>query len=127
VDKPSYFGSLAGSASASAPLIYSLILGILKFCLLQEKIEFWSNVWGFSMEPIKELARSEPLVDTVSMELMTTSVARLTDIDINTMSTDDIPFSSDFVLKARRDDHMHAIVLWFDVFFGTSHKEVRLN
>ena len=32
----------------------------------QEKIEFWTNVYGFNMNYIKEMALTEPLVDTVS-------------------------------------------------------------
>jgi hypothetical protein len=93
--------------------------------VLQEKIEFWNNVWGFKMEPIKALARSEPLVDNVSSDLMTTSIATIADINVTAMSEEDIPFASEFELEARRDDHMHAIVLWFDIFFGSSHKQVR--
>ena len=76
------------------------------------------------MEPIKQLARSEPLVDTVSSDLVTTSVATIADINISNMTEDDIPFAASFELRARADDHMHAIVLWFDVIFGTSHKKV---
>ena len=92
---------------------------------VQEKIEFWDNVWGFKMEPIKQLARSEPLVDTVSSDLVVTNTACLCEIDIDTMTADDIPFAASFEVEAKRDDFVHALVLWFDVHFGTSHKPVR--
>jgi hypothetical protein len=92
---------------------------------LQEKIEFWTNVWGFSMAPIREMALREPLVDSVSAELVVTSVANLASININTMTEKDISFLANFELVMRRDDHMHAIALWFDVYFDSSHKKVR--
>lgn len=91
----------------------------------QDKIDFWSNVYGFSMEPIRELARSEPLVDTVHSDLLTTTPCIIKDIDINTMTEADIPFAAPFEIVAHRDDHLHALVLWFDIYFGTSHKPVR--
>ena len=93
--------------------------------VVQEKIEFWSNVYGFSMEPIKQMARSEPLVDTVQQDLVNSSVAKLASIDIRTMAEAEAAFSGEFELKFRRNDNMHAIVLWFDVVFGSSHKEAR--
>jgi protein arginine N-methyltransferase 1 len=91
---------------------------------VQEKIEFWTNVWGFTMAPIRKMALQEPLVDTVSEELVVTSVANLCSININTMTEDHIPFSATFDLVVRRDDHLHAIALWFDVYFDSSHKKV---
>jgi len=39
--------------------------------------------------------------------------------------TGDIPFRSDFELRVQRDDHIHALVVWFDIDFDASHKPVR--
>lgn len=77
------------------------------------------------MRPIKSLALQEPLVDSVSQECVNTTTDKLISIDINTMTADDIPFDSEFELRATRNDHIHALCLWFDVFFDYSHKPVR--
>lgn len=92
---------------------------------MQDKIEFWENVFGFSMRPIKSLALQEPLVDSVSHECVNTTTDKLISIDINKMTADDIPFDSEFELRATRNDHIHALCLWFDIFFDCSHKPVR--
>jgi type I protein arginine methyltransferase len=92
---------------------------------MQEKIDFWNNVYGFTMMPIRELALSEALVDSVTADLVNTTAAKLSTINIGTMAASDIPFESDFVLRASRDDRLHAIVLWFDIHFDCSHKPVR--
>jgi hypothetical protein len=91
---------------------------------LQDKIEFWNNVYGFKMGPIKTLALQEPLVDSVSHECVNTSADKLISVDINSMAASDIPFDSPFELKVLRNDHIHAFVMWFDIFFDCSHKPV---
>ena len=82
-------------------------------------------MFGFSMRPIKSLALQEPLVDSVSHECVNTTTDKLISIDINKMTADDIPFDSEFELRATRNDHIHALCLWFDIFFDCSHKPVR--
>ena len=92
---------------------------------MQEKIEFWDNVYGFNMKAIKKIALQEPLVDAVNADQINTSTCQLISIDINTMSKEDIPFKSEFELRVSRDDHIHALVIWFDIDFDASHKQVR--
>lgn len=89
-----------------------------------EKIDFWDNVYGFDFKSIKKLAMAEPLVDTVDSEQVATESAVVRTFDIATMTKEDAAFSSEFELKATRNDYVHALVAYFDVTFGGCHKSV---
>lgn len=89
-----------------------------------EKIDFWDNVYGVNMSCIKNLALTEPLVDTVDPEQVMTSVTRMFSIDLNTCTVDDLSFAVPFSLSAVRNDYCHALVAFFDVEFSKCHKPV---
>merc|ERR1712000_68182 len=65
----------------------------------EDKINWWSNVWGFDMSCIRERAILEPLVDSV---------------DVNNVTKEEINYKAAFRLKAERNDHIHALVAYFD-------------
>lgn len=48
----------------------------------QEKIDFWSNVYGFDMSCIRKIAMSEPLVDSVQEEQVVTKPCEFKSFDI---------------------------------------------
>ncbi|KAF8400976.1 hypothetical protein HHK36_014279 [Tetracentron sinense] len=75
----------------------------------EDKIEFWNNVYGFSMSCIKKQAMMEPLVDTVDQNQIT--------MDISKMAPGDASFTAPFKLVAERSDYIHALVAYFDVSF----------
>ena len=89
-----------------------------------EKIDFWDNVYGFDFRSIKRLAMAEPLVDTVDPEQVATESAVVRTFDIAAMTKEDAAFSSEFELRATRNDYVHALVAYFDVTFGGCHKSV---
>lgn len=89
---------------------------------VQEKLDFWDNVYGFDMSCIKRLAIAEPLVDLVDRDQICTNAAQARCIDIHTIKKDDVNFEAPFSLIAVRDDHIHALVTYFDVEFKASHK-----
>lgn len=77
------------------------------------------------MTAIKKLALAEPLVDTVGHDCLNTKPARLLTLDIQTCTKEDLMVDAPFELVVTRNDHIHALVLWFDVWFDCSHKPVR--
>jgi len=89
-----------------------------------DKINFWENVQGFDMSCMKSLAVQEPLVDVVDPKQVMSSVARLSDIDINIVKKEDLEFKVPFRLVATRDDYCHAFVTYFDIEFAKCHKKV---
>ncbi len=87
-----------------------------------EKIEFWSDVYGFDMSCIKGLAMSEPLVDTVDADSVVTKSCIVRHLSIESMSKEETTFTSPFKLEATKNDYVHALVAYFDVSFTHSHK-----
>ena len=90
----------------------------------RERIDFWDDVYGFDMSPIKEIAIKEPVVDMVdSKALLTDSVPVLT-LDILTCTKDDLDFKNPFRLKTQRNDYIHGLVAYFECAFTQVHKPV---
>jgi protein arginine N-methyltransferase 1 len=90
----------------------------------QEKISFWDDVYGFNMRAIKEVALVEPLVDTVDDRCVVTDAYPIKEIDITTVTKEELTFSSPFVLRSRSKDYIQAFVSYFDIEFSCCHKPV---
>ncbi|KAK9449302.1 S-adenosyl-L-methionine-dependent methyltransferase [Limtongia smithiae] len=93
----------------------------------EEKIGFWSDVYGFDFSPFQPLALTEPLVDTVDVKAVVTDSCRILDLDLYTVTKEDLEFASNFTLRARRNDFVHAFIAWFDIEFSKCHKPIRFS
>jgi type I protein arginine methyltransferase len=89
-----------------------------------DKIDFWDNVYGLNMSCIKNVALTEPLVDTVDCEQVMTTVQAVFSVDMATAKVADLSFAVPFQLAAVRSDYCHALVAFFDVQFSRCHKPV---
>eukprot|EP00238_Polyblepharides_amylifera_P003725 CAMPEP_0196584850 /NCGR_PEP_ID=MMETSP1081-20130531/48704_1 /TAXON_ID=36882 /ORGANISM="Pyramimonas amylifera, Strain CCMP720" /LENGTH=375 /DNA_ID=CAMNT_0041906207 /DNA_START=245 /DNA_END=1372 /DNA_ORIENTATION=+ len=91
----------------------------------QEKIEFWDNVYGFDFSCIRSVAMMEPLVDTVENDQVVSEAELVKAVDINKDTVDDVKtFKEMFEIRIKRDDYVHALVAYFDVFFNGCHKPI---
>ncbi|CAA0814282.1 Protein arginine N-methyltransferase 1.1 [Striga hermonthica] len=88
----------------------------------EDKIDFWSNVYGFDMSCIGKKAIMEPLIDTVDKKQIVTNCQLLKTLDISKMEAGDASFTAPFKLVADRDDYIHALVAYFNVSFTHCHK-----
>ncbi|KAJ3278893.1 Protein arginine N-methyltransferase 1-B [Blyttiomyces sp. JEL0837] len=93
----------------------------------EEKIGFWDNVYGFDMSHIKHLALREPLVDTVDAKTVVTSACAFRELDLYTVTVDDLAFEAPFKMTAQRDDFIHAFICYFDIKFTACHRPVRFS
>ncbi|ELP91880.1 protein arginine N-methyltransferase 1, putative [Entamoeba invadens IP1] len=84
------------------------------------KVNFWRNVYGFNMTPMRAQVLNEPLVETLNSSSIVTSDDVLMNIDINTMKYEDQCFTTPFKLKAFREDFIYAFATYFDVAFPQS-------
>ena len=91
------------------------------------KIGFWDNVYGVNMSSIKAWAMLEPLVDVVSRNQINTDAATILDIDIKTVKVSDLDFASEYRLNVRREDRVHALTAWFEVYFTKGATSVKLS
>lgn len=88
------------------------------------KINFWDDVYGFKMSCIKELALSEPLVDTVDSKQIATGSCLIKEIDLHKVKKEDLTFGVPFKLPVKRDEYIHAFITYFTVDFTACHTPV---
>lgn len=92
----------------------------------EKKIDFWDNVYGFDMSCIKELALVEPLVDCCDAEQVCSDSVKILDIDLYTVTAEELDFASDFEITMARNDYVHALVGYFNTDFSKTHNKIRL-
>lgn len=90
----------------------------------EDKVNWWSNVYGFDMSCIRDVALTEPLVDSVDGKSIVANSSLIKEIDICTMKIEDLSFSSPFHLQVKRNDYVHAFVTYFDIEFSACHKKI---
>ncbi|KAM9571965.1 protein arginine N-methyltransferase 8-B isoform 3-T5 [Salvelinus alpinus] len=83
----------------------------------------WENVYGFDMTCIRNVAMKEPLVDIVDPKQMVTNSFLIKEVDIYTVKTEDLSFTSAFCLQIQRNDYIHALVTYFNIEFTKCHKK----
>mmetsp|Transcript_77390 Transcript_77390/g.179423 ORF Transcript_77390/g.179423 Transcript_77390/m.179423 type:complete len:381 (-) Transcript_77390:87-1229(-) len=93
----------------------------------EEKIGFWSHVWGFDFSPMQQLAMQEPISDTVEETAIATDVTCILELDLRTCRREELDFLSSYSLQVQRKDFLHALVVWFDVTFRASSPPVVLS
>ncbi|EYE99389.1 protein-arginine omega-N methyltransferase HMT1 [Aspergillus ruber CBS 135680] len=92
-----------------------------------DKIGFWDNVWGFDYSPMKDIALTEPLVDTVELKAVVSDPCPIITLDLYTVQSSDLAFKAPFSLPAKRNDFVHALIAWFDIDFTACHKPISFS
>ncbi|VEU39817.1 unnamed protein product [Pseudo-nitzschia multistriata] len=90
----------------------------------RDRIEFWDNVYGFDMTPIKDIALKEPVVDVVDSKAVVSDAVPILHLDILTCRKEDVEFAASFELTANRNDYVHALVAYFECAFTQVHKPI---
>mmetsp|Transcript_17405 Transcript_17405/g.25701 ORF Transcript_17405/g.25701 Transcript_17405/m.25701 type:complete len:366 (+) Transcript_17405:101-1198(+) len=90
----------------------------------RDRIDFWNDVYGFDMTPIKDVALCEPVVDVVDAKAIVTDAVPIIDLDILTCTKEDASFASDFVLRAHRNDFINGFCAYFECAFTQVHKPI---
>ena len=105
-----------------------LITGIEDAQYKNEKINFWDDVYGYDMSCIREMAIREPLVDYVEgPRVVCMDTATILNINIETASKSELSFVSNFVLKPRRSDWVHAFLTYFTCTFSHGKKALTFS
>ncbi|XP_075458380.1 protein arginine N-methyltransferase 8 isoform X2 [Ascaphus truei] len=89
------------------------------------KIHWWENVYGFDMTCIRDVAMKEPLVDIVDPKQVVTNSnsCLIKEVDIYTVKTEELAFTTAFCLQVQRNDYIHALVTYFNIEFTKCHKK----
>lgn len=64
-----------------------------------DKINWWDEVYGFNMSCIRKVAITEPLVDVVDPKQVVSNSCLLKEVDLYTVTKDELAFSSPFSLQ----------------------------
>ncbi|RWS27135.1 protein arginine N-methyltransferase PRMT1-like protein [Leptotrombidium deliense] len=83
----------------------------------------WDDVYGFNMSCVREVAIKEPLVDVVDPKQVVTNSCLLKEVDLYTVKSEDLNFTSPFCLMVKRDDYVQAFCTYFSVEFTKCHKK----
>lgn len=92
-----------------------------------EKIYWWDSVYGFNMSSIRDVALKEPLVDVVEPQQIVCDSCLIKEVDLYTVQTKELTFSSPFCLTSRRNDYIDAVVAYFTVEFTKCHKRTGIS
>ena len=79
------------------------------------------------MGSIKKIAQAEPQIDRVTDNLVMTRATNIKTIDLYTIRVKDLDFSNTYKLFAKRNDTVHAICVWFDIFFNAFDYKVKFT
>ena len=88
---------------------------------MADAIDWWDEVYGFNMSCVRKAALSKPLVDIVESYKVVTNSCLIREVDLQTCTKEDIPFTSPFHLQIKRDDDTHALVTFFNIEFTKCH------
>lgn len=79
------------------------------------------------MSCIKPSALSEPIIDTCNKRAINSSVCKVFEIDLYTATVADLDFSSSYELSILRNDTVHGLLSWFDIYFDKLPNKVRFT
>eukprot|EP00163_Fabomonas_tropica_P010260 TRINITY_DN2034_c0_g1_i1.p1 TRINITY_DN2034_c0_g1~~TRINITY_DN2034_c0_g1_i1.p1 ORF type:complete len:640 (+),score=185.43 TRINITY_DN2034_c0_g1_i1:178-1920(+) len=89
-----------------------------------EEIDFWDDVYGFDMQPMKELTIrdlqhtvKEAEVYVLPAKRVMTNQCSLQTIDIMTTTAEALDFQANFNLTMNRDGRLHQLCIYFDIDF----------
>ncbi|KAI8051510.1 S-adenosyl-L-methionine-dependent methyltransferase [Syncephalis plumigaleata] len=107
-----------------APSSSSLhLIGIEDDHMMNDKVDFWADVYGFTMNTIKKSMYVEAIVDTVPESTRITDMTCLQTFDHSRVNPVDLDFNTTFSLVASRDATLHALLGYFDIDFSTTEEE----
>jgi protein arginine N-methyltransferase 3 len=86
-----------------------------------DKIKFWSDVYGFKMSCMRKLVVNDAQVLTLEPEHVVTDLFQFKEIDCMTCTVADVAkFQKEFVLNVEKDTVLTGIAASFDTYFNHS-------
>ncbi|THH06140.1 hypothetical protein EW145_g4285 [Phellinidium pouzarii] len=97
--------------------------------IIKERVDFWSDVYGYDMSAMAEGVYDEAVVDIVEPETVLSDSAIIKDINTASVTARQLSFSAPFELHGTsvRRTAAHAFILYFDAFFTPDGVQVPLE
>lgn len=94
----------------------------------RKKLDFWDGVgYDIDMTCLRPTVMSEPLVDICEADYIITNNCKILDIDLYTVTKEDLDFSSSYSLTFNRSDTLSGIIGWFDIVFDKLPNKVEFS
>lgn len=108
-----------------APSHTRMLLAAVSDCdVIQERMGFWDDVYGFSMKAMKTGLADEAWTEMLKADQVVTSTETLLELPLHTIAPRQPSFSAPFTLRVERTCTIQAFVSWFDTWFTPDGKPV---
>ncbi|KAL2914338.1 Protein arginine N-methyltransferase 3 [Polyrhizophydium stewartii] len=84
---------------------------------INDRLHFWTDVYGFNMDIMKKAFLLDGQVDFADAATLITDDAVVSTIDTSTVTVPELDFESDYTLTVARSGTLHALCSWFDIEF----------
>lgn len=85
--------------------------------LLQQRLHFWSDIYGFKMPSMATGLETEVYTEGVGQDKIVTTTAPIFDLPLQAMSAKQPSFVSPFELEVTKTAPIHGFISWFDTWF----------
>jgi len=93
--------------------------------LVASHVDFWKDVYGFSMTGMLENVYDEALIRSVEPGEIAAENAAFLELDLHQAKTTDLTFCEKFKFTmADQFEELHGFVIWFDIYFMASRSDV---
>jgi protein arginine N-methyltransferase 1 len=93
----------------------------------RSKSSFWDNVYDINMDCLKPYVLKEPMIDCAEKRMVNSSVSNIYEIDLYTVTKEQLDFSKKYEVTFFRNDTFNGIVVWFDIFFDKLPNKVQFS
>lgn len=91
---------------------------------MNENVNFWNHVYGFSMKAMKEKIREDVIVHVLDSKSLASDPVVFYNLPLHTIKASELSFTSPFKLKIKDNiECLDAFVIYFDTYFTTSRQE----
>lgn len=92
---------------------------------MNENVNFWNHVYGFSMTAMKEKIREDVAITGLNPSSLTSKPVAFCHLPLHTIKTSDLTFTKPFQLSVKQSiESLDAFVIYFDTFFTTSRNQL---
>ncbi|EPY49270.1 type I ribosomal protein arginine N- methyltransferase Rmt3 [Schizosaccharomyces cryophilus OY26] len=88
--------------------------------ILEEPLDFWSDVYGFKMNCMKDASYNRVNVDVIPASYVNAEPVEFATINMHTCQVQDVSFKHPFSLTMKSSGPFCSFLVWFDTYFTTS-------
>lgn len=94
------------------------VVGITDYQYYFDSVEYWENVYGFRMEPMKKLVLEEASTCHIPKHCIATNSCLVHAVDIAKLDLDKRGYTSNFTIQANKKATLHFLTFYIDCMFN---------